>query len=108
LDYRTLANEIKVVNSIAKKNSKYIVNIISFDIILLADFEQNKKPVYCGYYIMPRYYQMPIACLTTSARHLVTALECVHATGRVHNDLKPENVMMDNTGREVLIDFGLS
>lgn len=35
-------------------------------------------------------------------------LAAVHATGLVHADLKPENVLLDSTGTSRLIDFGLT
>ena len=36
------------------------------------------------------------------------ALEAVHRAGIVHRDLKPGNVMLDSSGRAVLMDFGLA
>jgi hypothetical protein len=35
-------------------------------------------------------------------------LAAVHASGLVHRDFKPKNVVMDASGRAVLIDFGLA
>eukprot|EP01025_Chloroclados_australasicus_P015117 TRINITY_DN1719_c0_g1_i1.p2 TRINITY_DN1719_c0_g1~~TRINITY_DN1719_c0_g1_i1.p2 ORF type:complete len:370 (-),score=24.04 TRINITY_DN1719_c0_g1_i1:257-1366(-) len=39
---------------------------------------------------------------------LASALECVHAHGYVHRDVKPNNIMLDKDGNAVLIDFGLA
>lgn len=36
------------------------------------------------------------------------ALSVLHSRGIVHRDVKPENVMIENTGRVVLIDFNAS
>lgn len=36
------------------------------------------------------------------------ALEDVHAAGLLHRDINPSNLMLDATGRVVLIDFGLA
>ncbi len=38
---------------------------------------------------------------------LVRGLVAVHETGRVHCDVKPSNVLINATGRAVLLDFGL-
>ena len=36
------------------------------------------------------------------------ALEAAHAEGVIHRDLKPQNIMCDNSGRAIVMDFGLA
>ena len=36
------------------------------------------------------------------------ALEAAHGVGVIHRDLKPQNIMRDNSGRVVVMDFGLA
>ena len=36
------------------------------------------------------------------------ALEAAHTVGVIHRDLKPQNIMRDNNGRVVVMDFGLA
>ena len=39
---------------------------------------------------------------------LVEAIAAVHDTGRLHRDLKPGNMIVEPSGRVVLLDFGLA
>ena len=41
-------------------------------------------------------------------RQIADALEYVHSLNRLHLDVKPQNIMIDNSGKAVLIDFGVS
>jgi len=36
------------------------------------------------------------------------ALDCAHSEGVIHRDLKPQNIMRDQHGRVVVMDFGLA
>lgn len=41
-------------------------------------------------------------------RQVCAALEAAHAEGVVHRDLKPQNIMMESSGRVCVMDFGLA
>jgi tetratricopeptide (TPR) repeat protein len=41
-------------------------------------------------------------------RQVCAALEAAHAEGVVHRDLKPQNIMLDASGRVCVMDFGLA
>jgi tetratricopeptide (TPR) repeat protein len=41
-------------------------------------------------------------------RRVCAALEAAHAEGVIHRDLKPNNIMIETSGRVVVMDFGLA
>ncbi|EYF07306.1 serine/threonine protein kinase [Chondromyces apiculatus DSM 436] len=53
--------------------------------------------------------QIPLHRALTIISRLAAGLDAVHETGIVHRDLKPDNVVIEeDTGRPVLVDFGLA
>jgi serine/threonine protein kinase len=45
--------------------------------------------------------------LRASLRQLAEGVSALHQAGRLHCDLKPTNVLIEQTGRLVILDFGL-
>ncbi|GIW43879.1 MAG: hypothetical protein KatS3mg077_1161 [Candidatus Binatia bacterium] len=73
---------------------------------LVADIgaEQTSEGRYAHVGLDPR----SCAKLLVSVRELVEGLMLVHASGIVHRDVKPSNVLERSSGGVVLLDFGLA
>ena len=108
---------------VAKLQRKFIDEAVALrklphpGIVKVADvFEENGTAYYVMDYIEGRSLDdivrlegaLPESKALSYIRQVCSALEFVHSRNRLHLDIKPGNVMVDNTGRAVLIDFGTS
>jgi serine/threonine protein kinase len=50
----------------------------------------------------------PVRKIATTVRKLAKALQAAHDNGIVHRDLKPDNIMIDDKGEPIVMDFGLA
>jgi hypothetical protein len=50
---------------------------------------------------------LPLRAVLDILDQILDALDCIHGRGLVHRDVKPANIMLERSGRAVLMDFGL-
>ena len=108
---------------VAKLQRKFIDEAVALrklphpGIVKVADvFEENGTAYYVMDYIdgcslddiVRLEGALPESKALSYIHQVCSALEFVHSRNRLHLDIKPGNVMVDNTGRAVLIDFGTS
>ena len=51
---------------------------------------------------------LPVDAVMNIARQVISALEYAHHQKLLHRDIKPGNVLVDDTGRVKVVDFGLA
>ena len=57
--------------------------------------------------IADKEFRKPLNVASITAR-IARGLQKAHESGVIHRDLKPDNIMMDNDGNPVIMDFGLA
>ena len=93
---------------IASLNNDHIVSTIDI-------FDENETSYYVIKYLeggslADRIKQKPLTEAQALAiiREVADALRTIHANKLLHLDIKPANILFDDRGRAVLIDFGVS
>src|SRR6266852_541214 len=59
-------------------------------------------------HILRQKRQLPPEEAVNIVEQVARALEAAHAEGVVHRDLKPQNIMIDERGRILVMDFGIA
>lgn len=101
-----------------KKEARRLRGIKHNNIVSVRDlFEENGTAYYVMNYIDGESLQSKLKrgneplsenTVTHILFQILDALKCVHSQGIWHLDIKPGNIMLDNSGNAYLIDFGAS
>lgn len=102
---RNIEKFLKEAKTMAELNHEGVVKVNDV-------FEENNTAYYVMDYIEGKSLaeQLPIAQEQALAyiKQAAEALQYVHAKGILHLDIKPANIMINQSGKAVLIDFGIS
>ncbi|KAK0160713.1 hypothetical protein PV328_008094 [Microctonus aethiopoides] len=60
------------------------------------------------FYLVDEYKKLPEEVVRIYVAEIALAIDFLHNAGIVHRDLKATNVLLDNEGHAILIDFGLA
>ncbi len=104
---RRFAREVEVTGQL---DHPHIVPILSADLGAALPFYAMKKVDGRSLRDVLRTGELTNDCRRTATmiRDLAHALQHAHEHGVVHRDVKPGNVIIDNEGRAMLLDFGLA
>ena len=93
---------------IASLNNDHIVSVIDI-------FDENETSYYVIKYLEGgsladriKYAPLSEEKALSIIREIADALKTIHSNNLLHLDIKPANILFDNRGRAVLIDFGVS
>ncbi|MDD5976252.1 MAG: protein kinase [Bacteroidales bacterium] len=102
---RNIEKFLKEAKTMAELNHEGVVKVNDV-------FEENNTAYYVMDYIEGKSLaeQLPIAQEQALAyiKQAAEALQYVHTKGILHLDIKPANIMINQSGKAVLIDFGIS
>ena len=102
---RNIEKFLKEAKTMAELNHEGVVKVNDV-------FEENNTAYYVMDYMEGKSLeeQLPIAQEQALAyiKQAAEALQYVHTKGILHLDIKPANIMINQSGKAVLIDFGIS
>lgn len=105
-DAKSIYKEVKLARFVSHKNVGRIYDIIEWGNSEFISMEYIPGQT-LGEYIKS-VGQVPIQEGLNIWTQLCSGLAAAHACGVIHRDIKPSNVMLDPSGRAVILDFGVS
>lgn len=82
------------------ENNQWFVTMELVDGVDFVSYVRDPK-------LMDQGHEALEARLRDVARQLALGLRALHGSGRLHCDIKPSNVLVDSSGKVVILDFGL-
>src|ERR1051326_3604934 len=100
---------VREARIIAHLRHPHIVRVLDFGLgggvpFLVMDYATNGTLRQC----YPKGTRLPLPVLIAYARQVAEALQYAHDRKVVHRDVKPENMLLDNSSQVLLSDFGIA
>jgi serine/threonine-protein kinase len=111
---RHVANEYAVLRALHNENGKGPEGVIRAHRLVKKGglFSRKKERILVMDYVdgvdLRRENRYPLGQIVDILLQVATSLRALHARGYIHCDVKPENIMVDQSGRATLIDFGFA
>ncbi|MGH8282403.1 MAG: protein kinase domain-containing protein [Gammaproteobacteria bacterium] len=99
-------NEIRLLRKVTHRNVLRIYDFGYADGIPFISMEYVRGMTLK--YLLQNRTRLPYAAGLRIMRQMCAALEIAHAEGVLHQDIKPENVMLEPNGNAKLMDFGIA
>ena len=102
--YESLIEKFEQEYKTGRLASDYLIHSLDFGIIKGNPYLLME---YCPQGDLSRLVGKNIDYLPYYARDILEGLHALHSEGKIHRDMKPENVLIRNNGKAALTDFGV-
>ncbi len=105
-DLEALRREVRLAREVASRHVCRVFDFLRFAGLCVMSMEFIEGTTLRT--LLERKSPLPYSQMTDIASQLLSGLEAIHAVGLVHCDIKPENVMLTESGRVVVMDFSIA
>lgn len=102
--YKPLIEKFEQEYKTGRLSSEYLIHSLDFGIIKGNPYLLME---YCSQGDLSKLVGRDIRFLPNYARDILEGLHALHSEGKIHRDMKPENVLIRNNGKAALTDFGV-
>ncbi len=105
-DLEALRREVRLAREVASNHVCRVFDFVRFEGLCAMSMEFIEGTTLRA--LLERESPLPYSQTRDIASQLLSGLGAIHAVGLVHCDIKPENVMLTESGRVVVMDFSIA